>query len=111
MFALRPHIRVSTCQPRETSVKRLLLLLWRMSKTDLRLLWFALRRHDRPGWLLPVTAALGLYAVAPFNFVVPVLGIADDLVLVPLLLHQVLKLLPPTITQGFASRRRAPGFG
>lgn len=83
-------------------MKKLLRLGWRMSKADLRLLWFALRRDDRPGWLLPVTAGLGLYALAPFNLVVPVLGVVDDMVLVPLALHYVLKLLPFSITQGFA---------
>lgn len=83
-------------------MKRLLLILWRMSRTDLRLLWFALRHRDRPGWLLPATLILGLYAVAPFNLAVPVLGAVDDLVLLPLMLHYLLKLLPPHIIDRFA---------
>lgn len=78
-------------------MKRLLLIMWRMSRTDLRLLWFALRHRDRPVWLLPVTLILGLYAIAPFNLAVPVLGVVDDLVLLPLVLHYLLKLLPPQI--------------
>jgi uncharacterized membrane protein YkvA (DUF1232 family) len=94
----------------ETRVKKLLVLLWRMSKTDLRLLWFALRRHDRPGWLWPATLGLVLYALAPFNLVIPVLGIVDDMVLLPLALHYVLKLLPVPIVQGFAGARRAGRF-
>jgi uncharacterized membrane protein YkvA (DUF1232 family) len=61
--------------------------LWRMSRTDLRLLWFALRHPNRPTWLLPATVALGFFAFEPFNFAIPVLGVIDDLFLLPLLLH------------------------
>lgn len=78
---------------------RLLLVMWRMSKNDLRLLWSALRHRDRPVWLLPVSAILALYAVAPFNFVIPVLGVVDDMVLLPLALHYMLKLLPPHLLE------------
>ena len=78
-----------------------------MSKADLRLLWFALRHADRPGWLLPATGGLLLYALAPFNLAVPLVGAIDDMVLVPLALHYILKLLPVPITQGYASTRRA----
>ena len=51
-----------------------------------------------------------LYALAPFNFVVPILGAVDDMVLIPLALHYVLKLLPGPITQGFSRSRRMHGF-
>lgn len=78
-------------------MKRLFLLLWRVSRSDLRLLWFALRHPARPAWLLPVAILLGLYALSPFNFAMPVLGAVDDLVLVPLALHWLVKLLPPAI--------------
>lgn len=91
-------------------MKKLFLLLWRMSKVDLRLLWFALRHDQRPGWLLPATGALLLYALAPFNLAIPVLGAMDDFVLVPLALHYLLKLLPMPITHGFATKRRMRGF-
>ena len=80
---------------------KLLLVMWRMSKADLRLLWFALKHPTRPGWLLPAAVALGLYAIAPWNIAIPALGIVDDLVLVPLLLHALLKLLPGHIRDGF----------
>jgi uncharacterized membrane protein YkvA (DUF1232 family) len=39
-----------------------------------------------------------------------VLGIVDDMVLLPLALHYVLKLLPVPIVQGFAGARRAGRF-
>lgn len=75
-------------------MKRLLVLLWRVSRQDLRVLWFALRHPARPGWLWPVTIVLGLYALSPFNFAIPLLGAVDDFVLVPLAVHWLVKLLP-----------------
>ncbi len=80
-------------------MKRLMLILWRMSRSDLRLLWYALRHPRRPAWLLPASLLLALYAIEPFNFALPVLGVVDDLVLVPLALHFLLKLLPPTLVE------------
>jgi uncharacterized membrane protein YkvA (DUF1232 family) len=79
-------------------MRKLLLIMWRMSKTDLRLLWFALRHPQRPAWLMPATVLLVLYALAPFNFVLPLIGVVDDFVLVPLVLHFLLKLLPQQVT-------------
>ncbi len=78
-------------------MKRLMLILWRTSKVDLRLAWFALRHPARPAWLFPALVVLGLYAISPFSYVVPALGVVDDLVVVPLLLHALLKLLPEPI--------------
>jgi uncharacterized membrane protein YkvA (DUF1232 family) len=106
VFADLGHTWVIQLAAREDPVKKLLLLIWRMSKVDLRLLWFAVRHADRPGWLLPATAGLLLYALAPFNLAIPVLGAVDDFVLIPLALHYLLKLLPVPITQGFARTRR-----
>lgn len=78
--------------------------LWRLVASDLRLLWFALWHRSRPIWLWPVTVVLGLYALDPVNFALPLAGIVDDLVLVPLLIHLVVKLLPTEIKAGFALR-------
>jgi uncharacterized membrane protein YkvA (DUF1232 family) len=66
---------------------RRVLRLWRMSRIDIRLLWTALRHPHRPTWLLPATLALGFLALEPFNFAIPILGVVDDLLLLPLLLH------------------------
>jgi uncharacterized membrane protein YkvA (DUF1232 family) len=78
-----------------------LLRLWRLVAGDLSLLWFALRHRQRPIWLWPVTVALGLYALDPVNFALPFAGIVDDLILVPLLLHLVVRLLPTEIKTGY----------
>jgi uncharacterized membrane protein YkvA (DUF1232 family) len=69
---------------------------------DLRLLWFAIRHEKRPGWLLPGLAGLALFAVEPVNLAVPVLGAVDEFVLVPLLLHGMVKMLPAQVLEGFA---------
>ena len=79
--------------------------MWRMSKADLRLPWFAMKHPDRPGWLIPAAAGLAIYALAPFNFVIPVLGVVDDMVLVPLALHYLLKFLPHGLIAVFGWQR------
>jgi uncharacterized membrane protein YkvA (DUF1232 family) len=74
------------------NVMRRIFRLWRMSRNDLRLVWRALRHPNRPNWLLPATLALGFFALEPFNFAIPVLGVVDDLFLLPLLLHGLAKI-------------------
>lgn len=81
-----------------------LLRLWRLAASDFRLLWFALRHPRRPIWLWPVAVVLGLYALDPVNFALPFVGIVDDLVLVPLLIHLIVTLLPTEIKSGYALR-------
>jgi uncharacterized membrane protein YkvA (DUF1232 family) len=71
---------------------RRLFRLWRLSSRDLAVLWAALRHPNRPYWLLPASLALAFFALEPFNFALPVLGVVDDLVLLPLLLHALAKI-------------------
>jgi uncharacterized membrane protein YkvA (DUF1232 family) len=79
-----------------------LFALWRMvAGQDLRLLWFAIRHEHRPVWLLPGLAVLGLFALEPLNFALPVLGAVDELVLVPLILHGMVQMLPAPVVDGF----------
>jgi uncharacterized membrane protein YkvA (DUF1232 family) len=85
-----------------------LLRLWRFARKDLRLLWFALRHRGRPAWLWPAAALLVLYALEPANFALPALGLVDDFVLVPLMLHVLLKFLPSDIRAGFLLRESFP---
>jgi uncharacterized membrane protein YkvA (DUF1232 family) len=79
--------------------------LWRLAATDLRVLWFALRHRQRPVWLWPAAIVLALYAFEPLNFAVPALGVVDDLVLVPLVLHVLLKFLPLDVRLESGMRR------
>jgi uncharacterized membrane protein YkvA (DUF1232 family) len=86
----------------ENALKRIF-ALWRVvAGHDLRLLWFAIRHEKRPGWLLPALAGLALFAVEPLNFAVPLLGAVDEFVLLPLVLHGMVKMLPAHILGGFA---------
>ena len=75
--------------------------LWRLGARDVRVLWYALHHASRPVWLLPAIIVLGLYAFDPFNFAIPLLGVVDDLVILPLMLHLLTKLLPGAIRNGF----------
>ena len=76
---------------------RRLFRLWRFSGQDLRLLWMALRHPNRPRWLVPATVALVFFALEPFNFAIPFVGIVDDVFLLPLLLRMLAKsAVPPT---------------
>ncbi len=83
-----------------------LIRLWRVCASDLRLLWYALGSPHRPIWLWPIAVILGLYALEPLNFEIPLLGLVDDFVLLPLALHVLVKLLPREIRAGFAAQRQ-----
>jgi uncharacterized membrane protein YkvA (DUF1232 family) len=78
--------------------------LWRLSARDLRLLWFALRHPGRPAWLLPATLLLIFCAVDPLNLALPAFGIVDELVILPLLLHLLVRFLPAEIRAGATLR-------
>jgi uncharacterized membrane protein YkvA (DUF1232 family) len=79
--------------------------IWRVARYDVGLLWFALRHPNRPAWIVPAACALLFCALEPLNFAVPVLGVVDDFILLPLLLHWLTKLLPAQIPIDFNRRR------
>jgi uncharacterized membrane protein YkvA (DUF1232 family) len=68
---------------------------------DLHLLRFALVHPRRPFWLVPALMLLVLYALDPINFALPFVGAVDEVVLVPMLLHLLLRLLPTDIRSGY----------
>lgn len=74
---------------------RRLFRLWRSSGQDLRLIWMALRNPNRPRWLIPALIALGFFALDPFNFAIPLVGIVDDVFLLPLLVRLLATLAVP----------------
>ena len=83
-----------------------LTLLWTVVRGDARQLWFALRHPDAPGWLKWGTALIVLYLFSPIDLIpdfLPVIGMVDDIVLVPLAIRWLLKRLPPHIVRA-ASR-------
>ena len=75
-------------------------VIWSVIKGDARLLWRALRHPQAPGWLKLGTAGIVLYLLSPIDLipdVLPVLGVVDDLVLVPLAVNWLVKRLPAHI--------------
>lgn len=86
-----------------------LTLLWVLLRGDARQLWFALRHPQAPAWLKWGTAAIALYLISPIDLIpdmLPIIGVMDDLVLVPLAIRALLKRLPPELKQP-ASKQRA----
>ncbi len=82
-------------------------LLWVLVRGDARRLWFALRHPAAPGWLKAATALLLLYLVSPFDLLpdaLPVIGLVDDLVLLPLAVHWLLGRLPAGLQQDIERR-------
>ena len=75
-------------------------LLWTVVRGDARLLWLALKHPLSPGWLKPAVALMVIYVVSPVDLipdVIPILGLMDDVVLVPLAIRFVLKRLPARV--------------
>jgi uncharacterized membrane protein YkvA (DUF1232 family) len=83
-------------------------LLWSVLRGDARQLWFALRHPDAPGWLKLASAMLVVYVLSPVDLIpdaLPLIGVVDDVVLVPLAIRWLLKRLPPHIAKAAAKRR------
>lgn len=84
-----------------------LTVLWAVVRGDARRLWFALRHPQAPGWLKFGTALIALYLLSPVDLLpdsIPLLGVVDDLVLVPLAIRFLLDRLPPDITRAANQR-------
>jgi uncharacterized membrane protein YkvA (DUF1232 family) len=92
-----------------------LTLLWSVLRGDARRLWFALRHPAAPTWLKAGTGLLVLYVLSPIDLVpdvLPVIGVVDDLVLVPLAIRWMLGRLPAEIADAAPGRPGAsPGAG
>ncbi len=84
-----------------------LLLLWTLVRGDARRLWRALRHPGSPGWLKWAVAGLALYLVSPVDLLpdfIPLLGLVDDLVLIPLVIRALLNRLPPNVSADIDGR-------
>jgi uncharacterized membrane protein YkvA (DUF1232 family) len=84
-------------------------VLWVLVRGDARRLWYALRHPDAPVWLRPATALLLLYLVSPLDLIpdaLPIIGVVDDLVLLPLAVGWMLSMLPSSLRDDIAR-----GFG
>jgi uncharacterized membrane protein YkvA (DUF1232 family) len=90
-----------------------LTVLWAVLRGDARRLWFAVRHPAAPGWLKLGTALIVLYVVSPIDLipdVLPVIGVVDDLIVVPLAIRWLLARLPAEIADAAAQRRNQPNF-
>ena len=84
-------------------------MLWSVVRGDARLLWFALRHPLAPRWLKPALAGVALYALSPVDLLpdaLPLLGVVDDLVLVPLALAYMARRLPAVLRADFTHQAR-----
>jgi uncharacterized membrane protein YkvA (DUF1232 family) len=82
-----------------------LALLWTLIRGDARRLWRALRHPQAPLWLKLGALGIVLYVLSPVDLIpdwLPLLGIADDLVLVPLAVRFLLNRLPPALRENLA---------
>jgi uncharacterized membrane protein YkvA (DUF1232 family) len=73
---------------------------WKVFRYDLIVLLMAFRNPGTPGFLKGAMVLAGLYLISPVDLIpdaIPVLGLMDDAVIVPMVLGGVLKLLPPVI--------------
>ena len=86
-------------------------VLWLLVKGDARRLWFALRHPEAPRWLKVGTALVLLYLLSPLDLIpdaLPIVGVVDDLVLVPAAIRWMLNRLPAHI-RAAADARVASG--
>ena len=75
-------------------------VLWSLVKGDARLLWRALRHPQAPRWLKLGVVGIVLYVLSPIDLipdVIPVIGVLDDIVLVPLAIRFLLNRLPASL--------------
>ena len=75
-------------------------VLWLAVRGDAKRLWYALGHPEAPGWLKAGAAAIVLYLLSPIDLIpdmIPILGMVDDLVLVPMALRWLLARLPAHI--------------
>jgi uncharacterized membrane protein YkvA (DUF1232 family) len=85
-------------------------VLWSLVKGDARLLWRALRHPQAPGWLKLGTLGIVLYVLSPVDLipdVIPVIGVLDDIVLVPLAIRFLLNRLPARLRADIGAGPRA----
>jgi uncharacterized membrane protein YkvA (DUF1232 family) len=90
-----------------------LALLWSVVRGDARLLWHALRHPQAPRWLKLGTVLIVLYLLSPVDLIpdaIPLLGVVDDVVLVPLAIRWLLARLPAHIREA-AEHRAGRAFG
>ena len=88
-------------------------VIWSLVKGDASQLWHAVRHPLAPPWLKWGTAGIVLYLVSPVDLipdVIPVIGLLDDVILVPLAIRWLLKHLPANIRDDIARRAGSANY-
>jgi uncharacterized membrane protein YkvA (DUF1232 family) len=84
-------------------------VVWTLVKVDARVLWYALQHPESPRWLKLGAVGLVAYLLSPIDFIpdmLPVVGVLDDVVLIPLAMRWLLGRLPASIRQYAEHRAR-----
>ena len=92
--------------------KKRLTLWWVLLRGDALRLWFALRHPAAPRWFKAATVLLVIYLLSPLDLIpdaLPLIGVIDDLVLLPLALHWLLSRLPQTLRDELDQRFGSTG--
>lgn len=82
-----------------------LAVIWTLVRVDARHLWRALKHPLSPAWLKWGVAGVVLYLLSPVDLIpdfIPVIGVMDDIVLVPLAIRWLLNRLPQRIRDDIA---------
>ena len=84
------------------------LLRWaRLIKRDVLTLWFACRDPRTPWWFKLLAFGIVAYALSPIDLIpdfIPIIGLLDDAIIVPLGVIILLRLLPREIRISSAER-------
>jgi uncharacterized membrane protein YkvA (DUF1232 family) len=101
-------------QPENAAMWKRLTLLWSLVRGDALRLWLALRHPEAPGWLKVGAALIVLYVVSPIDLVpdvLPLIGVVDDLIVVPLAIRFLLSRLPRDVAEGLRGAAARPATG
>jgi uncharacterized membrane protein YkvA (DUF1232 family) len=72
-------------------------ILARTLKRDVMTLWFAMKHPDTPWYARALAALVTTYAASPVDLIpdfIPVLGLLDDLIIIPAGVWLLLKIVP-----------------
>ena len=84
----------------------------RILKMDTYVLYLAVRDPRTPWYAKAVAAAVVVYALSPLDLIpdfIPVIGLVDDLILVPLGIALALKMIPEPVMSECRLRAQAGG--
>ena len=88
-------------------------VIWLAVRGDAKRLWYALGHPEAPGWLKGGAAAIVLYLLSPIDLIpdmLPIVGVLDDLIIVPMALRWLLARLPAHIRDHADAKANGTGF-